>query len=116
MKLELRLADDVAAPGQELSGHVLVHEGGPSRALTLTLSFRERSPSFLATPFSEGRVIHEGDLGPGEAVEFRVEVPAWATPGVKGRHGELFWELEVVSDSPGLDARASRVVEVERRP
>ena len=114
MKLELRLDDDVAAPGEELLGQVLVHEGGPSRALTLTLLFRERSPSFLATPFSEGTVIHEGALGTGEAVEFRAQVPAWATPGVKGRHGELSWELEVVSDSPGLNARASRVLDVTR--
>lgn len=112
MKLELRLDDDRVAPTQELAGHVLVREGGPSRSLTLTVRFCERSPTLLAIPFSTSTVLHEGDLATGQAVEFRWEIPAWATPGVKGKHGELFWELEAVSADPGLDTRVTRVFDV----
>jgi len=115
MKLEIRPDDGAAPPGQELTGHVHVHEGGSSRTLVLTLRFWERSASFSSTPFASGGVIHEGDLATGQAVDFRCPIPAWATPGVKGKHAELFWELEAVSDSPGLNARATTVVEIRAR-
>lgn len=115
MRLEIRLDEAKVAPGGELTGDVLVHEGGSSRALTLTLSFRERSPSFQAEPFSKGTVVHEGDLSTGETIAFRCAVPAWATPGVRGKDAELLWELEAVSDRPGLDARAPTAVEVRPR-
>lgn len=112
MKLDIQLDADRVAAGQELTGHVLVLEGGPSRSLMLTVSFRERSPGYLSTPFSSSGVLYEGDLATGQAVEFRYEMADWASPGVKGKHGELFWELEAVSDEPGLDTRVSRVFEV----
>ena len=114
MKLAIELDAERAAAGEEVSGRVLVLDGGRSRSLTLTVSFRERSPSFLETPFSDGGVVHEGDLATGQAVEFRFALPNDALPTVKGRHGELFWELEAVSDEPGLDTRVSRRLEVTR--
>jgi hypothetical protein len=116
VNLALELDAEQVSPGDEVRGRVLVHEGGRSRSLTLTLSFRERSPSYLETPFSHGAVIHEGDLATGQAVEFRFTLNADSPPSVKGKHGELFWELEAVSDEPGLDTRVSRVLEVMRVP
>jgi hypothetical protein len=112
VKLALELGAEGVAAGDEVLGRVLVVEGGRSRSLTLTLSFRERSPAYLETPFSDGGVLHEGDLATGQALEFRFVLPNDALPSVKTRHGELFWELEAVSDAPGLDTRVSRVLEV----
>jgi len=112
VKLDIQLDADRVAAGQELTGHVLMLEGGPARSLTLTVSFCERSPGYLSAPFSRSGVLYEGDLVTGQADEFRYEMPDWAPPGVKGKHGELFWELEAVSDEPGLDTRARRVFEV----
>lgn len=106
MKLELRLDRDRVAPGEELTGDVVVVEGGESRALTLTVGFHERSPSFHEVPFGATGVLHEGELATGATIPFRYELPAWAAPGVEGRYGELFWEVEAASDDPGLDTRA----------
>jgi hypothetical protein len=116
VKLELQLDADRVAPGEEVTGRVLVHEGGRSRALTLTVSFCESSPSYQSAPLSQSTVLHEGDLAAGQAVEFRCELPELAPPGVKGKHGELYWELEVVSDEPGFDTRARRRFEVVAAP
>ena len=112
MKLELRLDADRLARGAELSGHVLVLEGGRSRSLALTVSFCERSPGYLSVALSRRGVLHEGDLSTGQAVEFHYELPPDALPSVKGKHGELFWQLEAVSDEPGFDTRVTRVFEV----
>ena len=112
MKLELRLDGDPVAAHEDLTGHVLVVEGGSSRSLTVTARFCERSPSFGAVAFSSVVAVHEGDLATGQAVEFRWRLPAWAPPGVKGARGELFWELEAHSDERGLDTRVTRRFEV----
>jgi hypothetical protein len=116
VRLAIELDAERVAAGEEVSGRVVAREGGRSRALTLTVSFRERSPAFLETRFSDAGVIHEGDLATGQAVEFRFVLPAGALPSVKGRHGELFWELQAVSDEPGLDTRVNRMLEVTVAP
>lgn len=112
MKLEIELDDERVAAGENVSGRVVVREGGGSRSLTLTLSFRERSPSYVEIPFSEGGTLHEGDLVTGQALEFGFVLADDAPPSAKGKHGELFWELEAGSDEPGLDTRVIRVVHV----
>ena len=105
----------MVAPGGDVVGHVLVQEGGAARGLRVTVSLSERSPAFRATAFSAGGVIHEGDLRTGQAVAFRCGIPSWAAPGVKGKNGELVWELEAVADVGGRpDARAARVLDVRR--
>jgi hypothetical protein len=116
VKLELRLDADRVAPGRELAGHVLVLEGGQSRSLTLTVRLCERSPGYLEIPFSHTLVLSEGDLATGQAIDFRCELPEGAPPSVKGKHGELFWELEAASDAPGLDARVSQTFQVTAQP
>jgi hypothetical protein len=112
VKLDIQLDADRVGPRQELTGHVLVLEGGPSRSLTLTLSFCEQSPGYLSTPFSRSDVLHEGELATGQTIAFRCEIPDGAPPGVKGKRGELFWELEAKSDEPGLDTHARRRIEI----
>jgi hypothetical protein len=114
VKLAIALDAEVVTPGDRLSGRVHVEEGGESRSLTLAVRFCERSPSYMAVPFSSGGVIHEGNLVTGQAVAFEHDVPDWALPGVKTGHAELYWEIEAVSDEPGFDTRLQRRFEVAR--
>jgi hypothetical protein len=108
VKLEIALDSEVVTPGGTLKGLVEVLEGGEARSLTLTVSFCESSPSYMAVPFSRGGVIQEGELTAGQTVTFAYDLPDWAPPGVKSEHAELYWQVEAVADRPGLDARASR--------
>ena len=108
MRLALDLDAGAVEPGDTLAGRVLVVEGGASRSLTLTVNLRERSPGYVVPAFESRSLLHEGDLATGQTIEFRCAVPKGAPPSVKGKHGELFWELDVVSDERGLDTRASR--------
>lgn len=112
MKLRIELDRERVAPGQELTGWVVVLEGGEARSLTLQVGFYEQSPGDGTAVFGQRGTIHEGDLSSGEAVPFRYTMPASALPGVKGRHCELFWELEAVADRSGLDTVARRRFEV----
>ena len=112
MRLEIQLDADRASAGEKLSGQINVLEGGPSRSLALTISFRERSPGYEAVPFSDSGVLHEGDLRAGEAIDFHYSMPDWALPSLKSEHGELYWELEARSDEPGLDTHVRRRIEV----
>ena len=112
MKLELELESDRVAPGDKVVGRVLVHEGGPSRSLTLSVSFHERSSGYDVIPFSSSAVVHEGELPTGAAVDFHFLLPADALPSVNGKQGELYWQIEATADRPGLDAHARRVVVV----
>lgn len=112
MKLSIVLDSEVVARGEKLSGLVNVEEGGESRSLTLTVRFCEQSPAYMAAPFSRSGVIHEGNLAAGEVVTFEYDVPEWAQPGVKSEHAELYWEVEAVSDQPGLDTHVRRRFEV----
>jgi hypothetical protein len=114
MKLEIALDAEAVAPGGTLRGLVDVLEGGEARSLTLTVSFCESSPSYMAVPFGRSDVIHEGDLATGQAVTFQYELPEWAPPGVKSEHAALFWQVEAIADRPGLDARASRQFQITR--
>jgi hypothetical protein len=109
VKLEVQLDAEAVGRGETLTGRVLVLEGGEARSLTLTVSLRERSPGYVEPVSESGDVLHRGRLATGQSIEFRCGVAEDAPPSVKGNHGELFWQLEVVSDQPGLDTRVSRV-------
>ena len=108
MKLELVLDTDAVAQGEKVNGRVDVLEGGPSRSLTLTLTFREQTQSYSVVRYSSGGVVHEGELVTGNPVTFDFTVPAEAPPSVKCKHSELSWELAVTSDEHGLDTHADR--------
>jgi hypothetical protein len=112
VKLELHLDGEGATRGGDVSGHVFVGEGGAARRLTVEVRFCERSPGFHSVPFSTRVVVHEGELAAGQTFSFRCELPAGAAPGVRGRNGELFWEVEAAADVPGFDVRASRRFDV----
>jgi hypothetical protein len=112
VRLELELDRECVTPGEQLTGRVVVLEGGPSRSLSLTVRFCERSPQLESTAFSTNAVLHQGDLTTGQTLEFGCELPKDALPSVKGKVGELFWELEASSDEPGVDTQIRRRFEV----
>jgi hypothetical protein len=56
--------------------------------------------------------VHEGDLVTGQGHSFDFTMPAGAPPSVKTDHAELYWELELRSDEPGLDTNVRRRLEV----
>ena len=112
MKLALELDSDRVAAGAPVAGRVVVLGGGESRSLTLTVSFHERTSSYGAVPYSSSSVLHEGDVADGQTFDFDFTLPAESPPSVKGKHAELFWELEARSDRPGFDTRVLRRIEV----
>ena len=114
MKLELVLGER-AAQGERVTGRVDVVEGGASRSLTLTLSFHEQTQSYSAVRYSSGGEIHTGELVTGQPVSFDFTVPAEATPSLKSKHAELYWELAITSDEHGLDTHAQQRLEVIAR-
>lgn len=118
MKLELVLDSDRVAQGERVNGRIDVLEGGPSRSLTLTLTFHEQTQSYSVVRYSSGGTIHEGELVTGQPVTFDFTVPAEAPPSVKCKHSELYWELAVTSDEHGLDTHVQRrltVIPASRR-
>jgi hypothetical protein len=115
VKLEVVLDSDRIAQGEKVNGRIDVLEGGPSRSLTLTLSFHEQTQSYSAVRYSSGGVIHSGELVAGQPVDFDFTVPAEAPPSVKCEHSELYWELAVTSDEHGLDTHVQRRLTVVAR-
>ena len=114
MKLQIELDRERVALGEELTGRVVVLEGGEVRSLTLQVGLYEQAPASVVAVFRERAAIREGDLASGEEVPFGYTVSEFAFPSVKGRRCELYWELEAVADRPGLDTVARRRFEVER--
>ena len=95
---------DLRASAQTKAGLVVVREtnedvayeewqavepAAASGPLTLTLALHERTRDFDVVAYSSSLAVHEGD--------FDFTLPAEAPPGVKGKHSELYWQLDVES-------------------
>jgi hypothetical protein len=118
VKLELQLDGERYAPGETVTGGVLVVEGGESRSLEVLLHFRERtSEDDEHTPVTlSGGELHAGDLTTGASYPFAIQLPPEALPNFKSKHGELFWEVDARSDERGRDAHARKRIEVAVPP
>jgi hypothetical protein len=114
MKLELQLDGERYAPGDSVTGNVLVVEGGDSRKLEVSLNFRERtSEDDEHTPVTlSGGELHAGDLTTGASYPFAIQLPPDALPNFKSKHGELFWEVDARSDERGRDTHERKRIEV----
>jgi len=112
VKLTLDIDPDHIVLGTRVAGRVTVVEGGPSRSLTVTVSFHEKTRDFDVVSDSEDFVVHEGDLVTGQTYDFSFNMPVEAPPSVRCEHSELYWELNLKSDEPGVDTHASRRLEV----
>lgn len=109
---ELQLERERFAPGERVTGTVLVTEGGGSRALEVALAFHEKSPDYEELPFSRSQALHTGDVQAGQSLAFALELPADALPGYRSEHGELYWEIDLKSDEMGPDTHVRRRIEV----
>jgi hypothetical protein len=118
VKLELQLDGEEYAPGDTVTGSVLVLEGGGSRSLEVSLHFRERtSEDDEHTPVTlSGGELHAGDLTTGASYPFEIQLPADALPNFRSKHGELFWEVDARSDERGRDTHARRRIDVAVPP
>lgn len=113
MKLALELDGERFRPGESVTGRVTAVEGDDeTRRLTIAVTFAERTRDF-AVPSSTEHLLHEGPLRTGQIVDFSFDLPRDALPSVKSEHAELYWELDVASDEPGLDTHATRRLVVD---
>jgi hypothetical protein len=111
--LDLALGEPRFRPGDWVRGKVTVVEGGASRALKVSLLFRERTEDYSATARTEGGAsVHSGELAAGGSFDFEVQLPSDALPGYRSANGELYWEVEVKSDEAGFDTTIERRIEV----
>jgi hypothetical protein len=115
VKLALELDVDHVVLGERFAGRVRAIVGGTSRTLHLNIGLYERTLQLSAAVAVDSSVIHEGDLETGRTYGFHATIPAEAPPSLKTKYSELYWELEVVSDEPGLDTRITRRIEVVSR-
>jgi hypothetical protein len=109
---QVQLERERLAPGDRVSGTILVTEGGGSRNLDVTLAFHEKSPDYEETPVSLTQALQAGELQTGQSLGFALDLPEDALPGHRSEHGELFWELDVKSDEMGPDTHVRRRIEV----
>ena len=118
MKLELQLYGETYAPGETVTGNVLVVEGGGSRKLEVWLHFRERtSEDDDHTPVSlSSGELHAGDLTTGASYPFAIQLRPDALPSFKSKHGELFWEVDARSDQRGRDTHERKRIDVAVTP
>jgi hypothetical protein len=119
-QFEVELDKELYSAGEVVKGVVLVTEGGGSRGLKAVLEYKEEVEDYLevATRISSG-TLHSGDLTAGSSFQFELPLPEDALPNYRSEHGELYWELDVVSDEAGRDTHERRRIEVrpgERRP
>jgi hypothetical protein len=57
-------------------------------------------------------VLHEGDLETGQAYGFQFTTPPRRRRALGPQYSEIYGELEILSDDPGLDTRIARRIEV----
>jgi hypothetical protein len=112
-RLQLRLDRDRFAPGDAVTGTVVVTEGGRSRSLEIVLAYVEQTKDYreVARSISTGH-LHAGNLDTGATYRFEIALPSDALPGFASEHGQLYWELDVKSDERGRDSHERHRIEV----
>jgi hypothetical protein len=109
---ELQVERGSFAPGERVTGSVLVTEGGDSRSIEVALEFHEESPDYQEVPVRQSVTLHTGDVQAGQSLAFALELPVDALPNYVSENGELYWELDVKSDEMGRDTHVRRRIEV----
>ena len=102
-----------AQPGEEVTGRVVIEEGGPVRALLIELFYAEECRDYKgATVRLPRQEIARGDLTTGQEIPFSFELPVDALPNQASPHASVAWKLTATADRPGFDAVAERMVPV----
>jgi hypothetical protein len=101
VRLRIELASPAVRPGEPVSGHVLVLDGGAARAVRARLEFVEQVGRMSrAARVESERVIDSGPLERGDVVPFALRLADDAAPGVRTDVGHLRWDLVVTVDRP----------------
>jgi hypothetical protein len=120
VRLRVDPATTAVAPGDAVSGRVVILEGGAARSVVAQLEFVERVAKFSRTAHVEGpTVIATADLEPSTVLPFALEMPANAPPSLSTPVGSLDWDLVVRVDRPhrrDLEERLALLVEHEIGP
>ena len=111
--LQLELDRERYAPGEWVTGTVLVPQGGDSRSLEVFVHYYEQTRDYKEAALT-GRTgpLHRGDLPAGLRLPFRIQLPPEAPPPYRYRSGHLFWEVDAKSDQAGFDSHATRRIVV----
>jgi hypothetical protein len=111
--LDLSLDARQYRPGDWVRGKVTVTEGGGSRALKVSLHFRERTVDYAAIARTEGGApVHSGELAAGQSFDFAIQLPSDVLPNYSSSNGALYWEVEAKSDEPGFDTVVGHGIDV----
>jgi hypothetical protein len=101
-------------PGDWVRGSVRVVEGGNSRALSVSVRFRERTSDYSATPATYGEsVLHQGELTAGATFPFAIQLPSDCVPSFETLNAELYYEVHAQSDERGRDTHAELRISVQ---
>lgn len=113
VELELSVTDSAVRAGDWVRGRVTVRSGGSSRALTVSLQYRERTSDYGATGRTESvPPLQTGDLTSGQSFDFAIQLPIDALPNYSTVNGSLTWVVEARSDQLGKDAVATSALTV----
>lgn len=114
-RFQLDLDRERYTPGDMIRGKIVVLESGDSRSLEVLLEYIEEAEddySAVAASVSTGP-LHAGDLATGMSFDFELALPEDAFPNYRSGHGELYWQLDVMSEEFGRDTHERRRIEVE---
>jgi hypothetical protein len=115
MKLRVDVDGEPLAPGDAVTGRVVVEDGGRARSLSVRLAFVERTNDFQHVARAAGeQVLAEGDLADGAVVPFLLSLPADAPPAIATAHARIGWELRARVDRAGPDPIVDRPIELHR--
>jgi hypothetical protein len=113
VKLRVEVDGEPLAPGDAVSGRVVVEDGGRARSLSVRLAFVERTADFDQVARDAGtQVLAEGDLADGTVVAFSLRLPEDALPQVATTRARIGWEVRARVDRTGPDPTADQSVEV----
>jgi hypothetical protein len=120
VRLRIDPRTTTVAPGDTVTGEVVVGDGGAARSVVAQLEFVERVAKFTRTAHvGASTVIAEADLQQGAVLPFTLRLPAQAPPSLSTAVGSLDWELVVRVDRPhrrDLEERLTLLVERRNGP
>jgi hypothetical protein len=120
VRLRIDPVTTALAPGDSVSGDVVVLAGGPARAVEARLEFVEHVAKLSRTAHVVcPTTIGGGDLASGDVLRFDLPLPEHAPPSLTTDVGRLDWDLVVRVDRPrrrDLEERLTLLVELRAGP
>lgn len=112
--LEITLDHPAYRPGDAVTGSVQIVDAVETRALTVTLEYRDWTADYRGV----GRTVESvsplgtGTLQAGMSLPFAVSLPADALPNQSGEFGSTSWGVHARADRRGIDFHAWHAFQV----